>query len=89
MVEHFHMAFGLYIQGLVHCRSPYQYRYVAVQHVHLLLGVCYHRAGCPDTGYADDDASYEESGTYDADQLDFVFQILDDHRLLFFYGVHM
>lgn len=73
MVEHLDMTLGFHVKRLLHGRLTYQYRHVAVQHVHLFLGVRHHCAGRPDTRYADDDAPHEKGGADDSHQLDFVF----------------
>ena len=78
-MEHFDMAFGFYIEGFFHRTSLNQDRNVTIQYIHFLLCVCYHHTSCPDTGNTDDDASHQEEGAYYHHQLDFVFEILDNH----------
>ncbi len=82
VVEHFHMALGFHIEGLVHRGAVDQYGHVAVQYIYFLLCICHHRPCCPYTAHADDDAAGKEERTDDADQFDFIFQILDNHTLL-------
>ena len=75
------MALGFHVQCFLHRCAAHQYGHVAVQHVHLFLCVCDHRASRPDARHADDDTPRKKGGADDTYQLDLVFQILDDHTL--------
>lgn len=81
MVEHFDVAAGFHIERFFHRSALHQYRHVPVQHIDFLLCVSHHAPCSPDARQADDDAPDDDRHTDDADQLDFVFQILYDHNL--------
>ena len=86
VVEHLYMTLGFHIEGFFHGGAVDQYRHVAVQYIYFLLCICNHRPCRPDTAHADDDAAGKEERTDDADQFDFIFQILDNHTLLSLYS---
>ena len=73
MVEHFDMAFGFHVERFLHAGLPHQHRYVAVQDIHFLVGVCHHAPCRPDAGDADKDAAQQETAAENGHQLDFVF----------------
>ena len=79
VVEHLHMGLGFHIESLLHGASLDKDGHIAIQHIYFLMGIGHHYLGCPNAGDTDDDTAQKEEGADNQNQLDLVFEILDNH----------